>query len=77
MISASTFNNNTPTPQTNRYSDAATAILVSLGAKYQAGDNSEAFLAYNGHDCGSDRCSLIETDYYFLEALRRYLGAPF
>jgi len=32
---------------------------------------STAVLALNEHDCGDANCTVIESDYYFLEALRR------
>eukprot|EP00042_Codosiga_hollandica_P017480 m.48271 g.48271 ORF g.48271 m.48271 type:complete len:419 (+) comp47697_c0_seq1:955-2211(+) len=58
------------------YYDEAVAILTSLsGAPYLADPSTtEAVLTHNFHDCGSDDCTLIETDYYFYEAIRRYLG---
>eukprot|EP01051_Picozoa_sp_SAG22_P002027 SAG22_NODE_86_length_21440_cov_288.248700_14_plen_59_part_00 len=36
---------------------------------------SDAVLASNRHDCQDDKCTLIETDYYMYEALRRLDGA--
>lgn len=36
-----------------------------------------SFLLPPGHDCGGDNCTVIETDYYFIETLRRLQGAPF
>ena len=33
-------------------------------------------LALNSHDCKSDSCTLIETEYYMYEALRRLDGGP-
>lgn len=49
----------------------ATNILNSLSLHYLAGPLSDAVLLQNHHDCGSNVCTVIETDYYFLEALLR------
>jgi unsaturated chondroitin disaccharide hydrolase len=55
------------------YLDAATTILTSLSAAPYLGDPAltDAVLVGNAHDCGSDYCTDIYTDAYFLEALRR------
>jgi len=56
------------------YYDAAMKIIRSLSTinGYTASPNgSEAVLASNAHDCGSDNCTVIESDYYLLEAIRR------
>jgi hypothetical protein len=29
-------------------------------------------LGANEHDCGSAGCTVVESDYYYLEALRRF-----
>ena len=47
---------------------AAAPYLASPGA-------SDAVLTHNGNDCGADGCTVIETDYYFYEALRRFKAA--
>mmetsp|Transcript_11893 Transcript_11893/g.27974 ORF Transcript_11893/g.27974 Transcript_11893/m.27974 type:complete len:94 (+) Transcript_11893:349-630(+) len=39
--------------------------------RYIADDTAPAVLWGNRHDCGSDSCTVIETDYYLLEAIRR------
>ncbi len=58
------------------YSDKALEILTSLsGAPYLAiPSQTEAVLTHCFHDCGSDNCTIIESDYYFYEALRRSQG---
>lgn len=53
------------------YLDAAKSIVTVLGARYQGGSHSDAVLVANAHDCGDNGCTVIETDYYFLEALMR------
>jgi unsaturated chondroitin disaccharide hydrolase len=60
-----------------KYRNAAVHIINSIGwvPGLLAGDDSDAVLASNQHDCGSDKCTLIETDYYMYEALRRLGGA--
>jgi unsaturated chondroitin disaccharide hydrolase len=59
-----------------RYHNAAVHIINSLGwvPGLLAGDSSDAVLASNQHDCGSDKCTVIETEYYAYEALRRLDG---
>lgn len=49
----------------------AQSILASLASSYLGGALTDAVLVQNHHDCGSDLCTVIETDYYFLEALLR------
>jgi hypothetical protein len=48
-------------------------ILRSLSttSAYRGSNMSQAVLAANAHDCGSDSCTIIESDYYLLEAIRR------
>lgn len=57
-----------------RYLAAAEKIVSSFAnvAGLQ-GDpaKTDAVLVANHHDCGSDECTVIETDYYALEAIRR------
>ncbi len=40
--------------------------------------STNAVLTHNGHDCGDDRCTIIESDYYLYEALLRVqrMGGP-
>lgn len=52
------------------YREQAAALLTSLAGF--AAPHSQAVLDQNAHDCGDARCTVIETDYYFLEALLRY-----
>jgi unsaturated chondroitin disaccharide hydrolase len=52
------------------YGALAEKTLSSLATSYQA-SNSQAVLGQNAHDCGDIRCTVIETDYYLLEALLR------
>lgn len=54
------------------YREYADHILTSLADKFAGGSASDAMLVQNHHDCGYDLCTVIETDYYFLEALLRY-----
>ena len=39
-----------------------------------AAGSSDAVLASNQHDCKAEACTIIETDYYMYEALRRLEG---
>ncbi len=62
-----------------RYRVAAQRIVYSLGTEQglfaPPGSNvSEAVLIANQHDCGYAACTVIETDYYLFEALRRLEG---
>lgn len=59
------------------YRRAAVHIINSIGwvPGMLSGADSDAVLAGNQHDCGSDKCTLIETEYYMYEALRRLGGA--
>jgi unsaturated chondroitin disaccharide hydrolase len=59
------------------YHHAAVHIINSIGwvQGLLSGADSDAVLAGNQHDCGSDKCTLIETEYYMYEALRRLGGA--
>lgn len=57
------------------YYNEATAILTSLFTTYLGvPEETEAVLTYCFHDCGSNNCTIIESDYYFYEALRRFVG---
>ena len=60
-----------------QYRNAAVHIINSLGwvKGMLGGEDSDAVLASNKHDCGDDKCTLIETEYYLYEALRRLGGA--
>ena len=55
------------------YRDAAVKLVGALAAgEYLApAGRSPAVLAACQHDCGAEECSLIESDYYLYEALRR------
>lgn len=55
------------------YLDVAAAALHGLlwEAALEAGAASPAVLAANAHDCGTPNCTIIESEYYVLEALRR------
>jgi unsaturated chondroitin disaccharide hydrolase len=55
------------------YMNEAVLILSSLGTTYLS-SSSEAVLSNCFHDCGSVNCTIVESDYYFYEALRRYTG---
>lgn len=60
-----------------KWRDAAVEIVGSLSNEpaLLAGPGvSEAVLIANRHDCQADDCTVIETDYYFYEALRRLDG---
>jgi unsaturated chondroitin disaccharide hydrolase len=56
----------------------AQRILYSLGTEQglfaPPGSVAEAVLIANEHDCGYAACTVIETDYYLFEALRRLEG---
>ena len=57
------------------YLNEAQFILASLSTAYLAPvAGSEAVLNNCFHDCASVNCTIIESDYYFYEALRRYTG---
>ena len=50
--------------------------MQSLGsAPYAGGAGTQAVVTHDWHDCGADACSIIEVDYYYVEALRRSIGA--
>ena len=59
------------------YRRAAVHIISSIGwvPGLLAGAVSDAVLAGNQYDCGSEKCTLIETEYYMYEVLRRLGGA--
>lgn len=59
-----------------RYSAAAGRVLASLAAAPYVGEpgDTDAVLTHNAHDCGSDGCTVVETDFYALEAAGRALG---
>eukprot|EP00730_Choanoeca_flexa_P004580 TRINITY_DN1173_c0_g1_i1.p1 TRINITY_DN1173_c0_g1~~TRINITY_DN1173_c0_g1_i1.p1 ORF type:complete len:389 (+),score=105.34 TRINITY_DN1173_c0_g1_i1:62-1168(+) len=60
------------------YVDLAKQIVASLTKEpYFAGSASQAILQANGHDCKAAGCTVVESDYYLLEAVRRLQGAPF
>lgn len=58
--------------------DEAVQILYSLGTESglfaPPGSVSEAVLIANHHDCNFDACTVVESDYYLFEALRRLEG---
>jgi len=55
------------------YTTHAAAILDALsGGAYLGGRATPAVTQGNGHDCGTANCTIIEADYYALEALRRF-----
>ena len=43
-------------------------------ADRSSGKMAPAVLIRNQHDCGATGCTVIETDYYLKEALRRFDG---
>ncbi|EDQ91422.1 uncharacterized protein MONBRDRAFT_23330 [Monosiga brevicollis MX1] len=60
------------------YRELAQGIVATLASDaYLAPENYQAILQRNGHDCVLAGCTVIETDYYFLEAIRRLKGADF
>mmetsp|Transcript_15131 Transcript_15131/g.33391 ORF Transcript_15131/g.33391 Transcript_15131/m.33391 type:complete len:389 (-) Transcript_15131:109-1275(-) len=60
----------------SQYKDEATKIIAAIEADptLLAQDGDQAVLAANRHDCDADGCTIIETDYYMYEALRRVEG---
>ena len=68
LLELHTFTNNTA------YHDVAVGLLSTLSASPYLSDQalSDAVLTHNGHDCGSDACTVIYSDYYFYEALMRF-----
>jgi len=59
----------------SKYRDEAVKIIESIATeKGLTSISGQAVLAANQHDCKSAGCTLIETDYYYYEALRRMAG---
>ena len=56
-----------------RYHDAAHQILASFVSEpgLLANASSQALLASNMHDCGAVECTMMESEYYLMEALYR------
>tara|TARA_B100000795_G_C22483325_1_gene317487 strand:+ start:195 stop:545 length:351 start_codon:yes stop_codon:yes gene_type:complete len=52
----------------------STNVTLKVDSNKNLDFNSPAVLKANEHDCSSIECTVIETDYYFLEALRRMNG---
>eukprot|EP00050_Salpingoeca_kvevrii_P018696 m.77302 g.77302 ORF g.77302 m.77302 type:complete len:383 (-) comp8134_c0_seq1:2198-3346(-) len=54
------------------YHDLAVSTFSSLEATFKTNPTqSRALLTQNHHDCNADECTVIETDYYALEAYLR------
>jgi unsaturated chondroitin disaccharide hydrolase len=63
----------------SHYVDAAVTIVESLSSVrglLSDAAHSQAVLASNEADCKDARCTLIESDYYLYEALRRFAALP-
>jgi unsaturated chondroitin disaccharide hydrolase len=58
----------------SKWRDIAAQTIASLGVEYAAENTSEALLIANQHDCAYFACTVIESDYYILEAVRRLAG---
>ena len=55
-----------------RHLAAATAALTSLNsAAYRLQDKGQSILTHCFHDCGGDGWSIVEADYFFVEAMLR------
>lgn len=58
--------------QDKRHLAGATAALTSLNsAAYQLTDAGQSILTHCQHDCGGDGCSIVEADYFYVEAMLR------
>lgn len=60
-----------------KWRDDAAQIMESLGAEpglFAPPNSSEAVMIANRHDCSFDSCTVIESDYYVFEAIRRFSG---
>ena len=57
-----------------RYADEAIRIITTLTTDPRfVADPKESYAVTmgNGHDCGSANCTIIEPEYYLLEAIRK------